>query len=90
MIVKTNDSKPNFYSAALELIREEGNNVVFGGRGDLNAEWGEYEGDEARPIEKGEFTFDKRFWLFLGKPEVIAVGFSTVEGFEFWIDRPNS
>lgn len=83
MTEKVNDS---LYAAGLKFIEERGNQVVFGGA--LPATWSvseEYGDLEPRPMESGELVIDRRFWLMLGKPEMLWVGFAIEAGWAKWV-----
>jgi hypothetical protein len=75
----------NLYAAALPLIEERGNQIIFGG--DPDATWAANEeiGDTARPVEASRLVIDRRFWLLLGKPDVLVCGFANDAGWDKWV-----
>jgi hypothetical protein len=74
------------YAANVPFLELRGDQAVFGGKGEKTWHWGDDEG--RREIAECEFVIDRRYWELLGKPDSIAVGFSTVEGWhEQWAER---
>lgn len=76
------------YAAALNLIEERGNQIVFGGNPNLT--WGANEelGDsEPRRVEAGELVIDRRYWILLGKPMQLVVGFANEAGWSKWVGK---
>lgn len=67
------------YSGAMKFVEEFGDQVIFQAENDGTMTWGE---PDDRLIAKSQFMVDKRYWELLGKPEMIAVGFSTMQGWE--------
>jgi hypothetical protein len=77
------------YAAALPLIEERGNQVVFGGTPE-GCTWAAFEDDPCREFEGAEIVIDRRFWMLLGKPKALCVGFSAEAGWQKWVGTPPS